>query len=309
MKLRTRIISDSEDVSSPETDFEDLSKSSSSDTTPMPSPTMKFMNPNNNFLQLNKTIQENIINSIREINIQTIEKQKSFNNQILESIKNMTDCMVTTNNNNKIIQEKIQENIQKNFQENMDFIRKKNYNKTRNTFFLFVFSLVLSITTSYISVELSKQIILFVFSLPFSIIDTIFSYSIGNFISYDNYFINKIETFSLPTHIKNIEYISHYYVSCILTIICYCIFIFLRFITNVSNGQISICITPLSINCCSNDIMNGQTRVQTEEVTLNANNILNENSNETNIKNICNTIKELYQLEHREKNIISSINY
>ena len=305
MKLRTREISDSEDLSGSETDFENSPESSSSDTTPMPSPTMKFMNLNNNFLQLNKKIQENIINSMREINIQTIEKQKSFNNQILQSIKNITDCMVISNNNNKIIQEKIQENIH----ENMDFIRKKNYNKTRNTIYLFILSILLAITTSYISVELSKQIILFVFSVPFSIIDTIFSYSIGNFISYDNYFINKIETFSLPTHVKNIEYISHYYVSCILTIICYSLFAFLRFITNVSNGQISVIITPLSINCCSSEITDGQTRVQTQAIMANTNNIVNTNCNESNIKNICNTIKEVYQLEHREKNINNSINY
>ena len=69
-------------------------------------------------------------------------------------------------------------------------------------------------------------------------------------------------------------------------------YLLLRFITNISNGNLSLFLSPISIKCESNK------NIETHQNTEN-----------TNIKNICNTIKEVYRLNNREKMIKNSICY
>jgi len=223
---------------------------------------------------ISESIQKNIIDSMHEINIKNIENQNILNNKIILSINNISNSILERNNKTDM------------------YIKEKNNIIKRNTFIIIFLSLCLSLTTSFISIEFSKEIIKFIISMPTLFMDNIINYSVGNFITYNNYFTNKIETFSLPTHIKNIEYISQFYITCILTYIYYTSLTIMRFITNISNGNLSLFLSPISIKCES------KKNIETHQNTEN-----------TNIKNICNTIKEVYRLNNREKIIKNSICY
>lgn len=228
---------------------------------------------NQNNSQENYVIQKNIIESIHKINIKNIENQNILNNKIIQSINTISNSIIETNNKTN------------------NYIKEKNNNIKKNTLLLILLSLCLSITTTYISIEFSKELIKFIVSVPTLFIDNVLNYSVGNFISYNYYFTNKIETFSLPTHLKNIEYITQFYIACILTYFYYLSLTIMRFITNISTGTLLLCISPISMKCETNK------------------NLITDSKENMNIKNICNTIKEVYRLNNREKIIKNSIYY
>ena len=224
---------------------------------------------NDNFVQLKENIKAttSIINSLCEINLNNIEKQEKISNEILDFLHNISK--VETNNKT-------------------DKHRNKR-EKLINTITIILFSICLSFVATHISLELSKKLVKNIFIIPSSVLDILIYNTLGLFTEYNNYLTNKIETFSLPSSIKELEYITYFFVCYILSLINYSIITVLRFATNISNGDISMCVSPISLKYSSENIL--------------------PNKEIMKVKDIYNIIDEVYGRRNRENIISNSICY
>lgn len=237
--------------------------------------TKTILQPNDNFLQLTTKVQKNIINSFKEIQLQTIEERREINNKIMNTLE-----IITKQTNN--------------FEET----RKKTENQiNKNTIILILFSIALALSTAYVSLELGKIIVTSIVLLPFKLVDLMGQYTLGYLISYHTNILtdtitNTITNIFVLEDVDNIEKITSFYITFILSFIYYTTISVIRFVTNISTGQISILITPMSLK------------------SNNTNNINNTNKNSLEaIKNICETIQNIYSIRNNEINIQKSIQY
>lgn len=224
---------------------------------------------NDNFVQLKENIKAttSIINSLCEINLNNIEKQEKISNEILDFLHNISK--VETN-------------------KETDKHRNKR-EKLINTITIILFSICLSFVATHISLELSKKLVKNIFIIPSSLLDILIYNTLGLFTEYNNYLTNKIETFSLPSSIKELEYITYFFVCYILSLINYSIITVLRFATNISNGDISMCVSPINFKYFPQNILTNKEMMK--------------------VKDIYNIIDEVYRKRNRENVISNSICY
>jgi hypothetical protein len=224
---------------------------------------------NDNFLQLKENIKAttSIINSLCEINLNNIEKQEKISIKILDFLHNIS--MGETNKETDK--------------------RRNKREKIINTITIILFSICLSFVATHISLELSKKLVKNIFIIPSTILDILIYNTIGLFTDYNNYLTNKIETFSLSPSIKELEYIIYFFVCYILSLINYSIITVLRFATNISNGDISMCVSPINFKYPPQNIVFNKEIIK--------------------VKDIYNIIDEVYGRRNRENIISNSICY
>jgi len=261
MKLRNRIIDTNIETDKMATNLERNTEINNNE--------VLLLQPNNSFLNLSETIQENIVNSFKELQLESMREKKEVNKKIFETLERITK---QTNS----------------FEETR---KKTESQRNKNTIILILFSIILSGTISYISLELGEIIITNIILLPVKVIETVGKYTLSYVFTYNtNYLTNTITSFSLPEDLKELEYITKFYITTILSFIVYTILNIMRLMTNISTGKLSITITPLSF--------------KSEETKTN--NIV---SNTKNIKSICDTIKEIYSNKKNNIDIQKTICY
>ena len=167
MKLRNRIIDTNIETDKMGTNLERNTEINNNE--------LLLLQPNNSFLNLSETIQENIVNSFKELQLESMREKKEVNKKIFETLERIR---------------KQTEKFEKNINED------KNKSKY-NTLIIILFSIILSGTISYISLELGEIIITNIILLPVKVIETVGKYTLSYVFTYNTNYLTYKATYQV----------------------------------------------------------------------------------------------------------------